>query len=40
MDQEEEFTSTVELIEVSSSRELCVATVTLLFPLSLHVAAE
>lgn len=37
IDQEEEFASKVELIEVSSSRELCVATVTL-FPLSLQVA--
>lgn len=32
VDQEEELASTVELVEASSSRELCVATVTL-FPL-------
>lgn len=38
MDQEEEFASMVEFVEASSSRELCVATVTL-FPLSLQIAA-
>lgn len=33
VDQEEKLASAVELVETSSSRELCVATVTL-FPLS------
>lgn len=42
MDQEEELASTVEQVEASSSRELCVAMVTLLvLPLlSLCTAAE